>query len=359
MAKRISAKEVISHFRVPEAPRAEAFGNGHINETYITGGMPYVLQRINTNVFRDPDGLMENISAVTSHLRKKAEKNGIDPDRATLSLIPTLDGKRYWRAEDGSCWRMYVCLDARSYDRAESPAMLRRGAEAFGRFTADLADFPAESLHETIPHFHDTPVRFEALDRAIADDVMGRRGEVQAEIDLAMQLRHYGSLITDGLADGSIPYRVTHNDTKINNVLFGWSDGLCTVIDLDTVMPGSLLCDFGDGLRTGAALVAEDELEYTKAGIDLTLFRAFAEGYVKGMGGSMTEKERSLLPESVLILSLECGIRFLTDFLSGDTYFRIHRPRHNLDRARTQLHMCLDIEKKLPEMHKIIDDLNL
>ena len=346
--------EIAQHFAL--SYDAETYGNGHINDTYLISGKQYILQRINTEIFKKPDEVMDNIVRITEYLRGKIAKEGGDPDRETMTVIPTVDGKSYYAAPSGSCYRVYKFISgAVSYDIAENPNQLYQAARAFGKFQRLLSDFPADSLFETIPQFHDTFKRFNDLKNSVSADVMRRADSVKKEIDFAMRFEEETKLIGSLLESGAIPMRVTHNDTKLNNVMLeeGTDRGLC-VIDLDTVMPGSLLYDFGDALRTGAATAAEDEKDLDKVGFDLSLFEAFTKGFLEGMGTSITEKEIELLPFSAKIITYECGIRFLTDYLSGDTYFKTKYPEHNLDRTRTQFKLVSDIEKKMPEMTSII-----
>ena len=253
-------------------------------------------------------------------------------------------------------FRMYRFVGGTtSYQVVEDPRHFYCAAKAFGRFQTMLSDFPADELFETIPNFHNTRTRFDDFARAVEDDKMGRKADVMPEIEFAMAHRHLEGLIVDALADGSLPLRVTHNDTKLNNVLIDASsgEGLC-VIDLDTVMPGSLLYDFGDSIRFGANLVEEDEQDLSKVCLDLPLFEQFTKGFLEAIGGSITQKEAELLPESAILMTLECGIRFLGDHLNGDTYFRIHREGQNLDRARTQLKLVDDMEHRIDEMRAVV-----
>ncbi len=333
------------------------YGNGHINETFRVDAAPeIILQKINTTIFKEPDNVMANIAAVTTHLRKKILAAGGDPMRETLTVIPTVDGKPYYTAEDGSAYRAYYFIQgARTYDQAETPEMFAASAHAFGKFQKMLADFPAHTLYEVIPKFHDTSDRLRQFREALEKDVMGRAASVKAEIDFVLARADVVTLVTDAIADGSIPLRVTHNDTKLNNVMLDdvTHEGVC-VIDLDTVMPGSMLYDFGDSLRFGASTGAEDETDLSKIEFDLTYFEAFTKAFLEEVGDDMTARERELLAFSALLLTLECGIRFLTDYLNGDTYFRIHREHHNLDRCRTQFKLVADMEKKMDQMNAIV-----
>lgn len=333
------------------------YGNGHINDTYIADSNPrYILQRINSKVFKNPAQVMSNILGVTEFLREQIIKSGGDPERETLNVVKTVTGESFYRAENGECYRMYRFVEgAKSYDAPESPEMLCEAARAFGRFQNLLSDYPADKLYETIPDFHDTRKRFANLKRAVEEDKMGRRALVEKEIEFAFAREAEAGIIVDAIADGSVPLRVTHNDTKLNNVMLdeATGKGVC-VIDLDTVMPGSLLYDYGDALRFGASSGDEDEPDLSKIWFDLEMFEAFTKGFLGEVGAKLTARERELLPFSAKLMTYECGIRFLTDYLEGDTYFKIHREGHNLDRARTQLKLVADMESKMDEMNGII-----
>ena len=337
---------------------AAPYGEGHINHTYLikTSRCEYILQRINTDVFPHPEQVMENIVRVTDFLRQKILACGGDPLRETLTLIPTHDGQWFARTAEGDVYRMYRFVSGTtSYQVVEDPHHFYCAAKAFGRFQTMLSDFPADELHETIPNFHNTRSRFADFARAVEEDKLGRKKEVLPEIEFAMARQDMGGLVVDALADGSLPLRVTHNDTKLNNVLIddASGEGIC-VIDLDTVMPGSLLYDFGDSIRFGANLVEEDEQDLSKVCLDLPLFEQYTKGFLEAIGDSITQKEIDLLPESAILMTLECGIRFLGDHLNGDTYFRIHRPGQNLDRARTQLKLVADMENRIDEMREVV-----
>lgn len=355
MERPISAREVLRHFNL-DLP-TDIYGNGHINTTYLVKSTPrYILQRINTDIFRHPDEVMENIVAVTGHLRAKILASGGDPNRETLTPIPTIDGNNYYQAPDGSCFRLYRFIEnAVSYDAAETPEMFAASAHAFGKFQRMLADFPSERLHETIPNFHDTGDRLRQFREALSQDKVGRAAGVQPEIAFILDRAPEMTRVTDAIADGSVPLRVTHNDTKLNNVMLDakTGEGVC-VIDLDTVMPGSLLYDYGDSLRFGASTGAEDERDLSKISFDLTYFEAYTDAFLAELGDSVTPKEVELLAFSAKLMTLECGMRFLTDHLNGDTYFRIHRENHNLDRCRTQLKLVADMETKMDEMNAIV-----
>ena len=335
---------------------AKPFGNGHINTTLKVGEPPrYILQKINTAVFTDPDGLMENVAAVTAYLRREIAEAGGDPARETLTYLPTDGGNYVARDGEGNCWRLYRFIgDARSYESA-TPALFADSARAFANFQRMLAGFPADTLHETIPQFHDTGARLEQLKKAVAEDRSGRAGSVRTEIAFALARADETRTITSALADGSVPLRVTHNDTKLNNVLFDDATGraLC-VIDLDTVMPGSLLYDYGDALRFGASTAAEDETDLSRVNFDLDLFRAYTDAYLEVLSDRISPREIKLLPMGAKLMTLECGMRFLADHINGDIYFHIGREGHNLDRARTQFKLVADMEAKANEMNAIV-----
>lgn len=339
------------------------YGNGHINDTYRVvfdeeGNMtPYILQRMNRAVFKNTEELMENIMNVTTHLKKKVEERGGDPRRETLNTIPTKDGKNYYLDENGDGWRMYRFVErAFSLDAVRTPADFYESAVAFGNFQRLLADFPAETLHETIQGFHDTKARFEVFRQAVEADVCGRAGRAQAEIQFILEREDVACALGELQAAGKLPLRVTHNDTKLNNILMDGETGkgLC-VIDLDTVMPGLAVNDFGDSIRFGASTGAEDETDLDKISCDLDLFGIYTKGFLEGCGGSLTREEIRCLPLGAKVMTFECGMRFLTDYLSGDTYFKIHRPEHNLDRCRTQLKLVADMEQKWKQMQDIVE----
>ena len=351
----MNCQDVLKEFAVEDS--VARYGNGHINETYLVQSQHrYILQRINTSIFKKPEDVMENISAVTAHLKEKIVAAGGDPFRETLNLVPTRGGKPFYTAPDGSAYRLYYFIeDAVSLDKADTPEIFAESAHAFGKFQRMLADFPAEKLHEVIPNFHDTGDRLRQFREALARDEKGRAASVQTEIDFVLSHADCVTRVTDAMAEGSVPLRVTHNDTKLNNVMLDAKTykGVC-VIDLDTVMPGSMLYDFGDSLRFGASTAAEDETDLDKVWFDLDYFEAYTKAFIEEVGDTMTAKERELLPFSALLLTLECGMRFLADYLNGDTYFRIHREHHNLDRCRTQFKLVADMESKMEQMKAIV-----
>ena len=341
----------------------ERYGSGHINDTFrmVTQGKQgekvYILQHMNGDVFDDCDQLMSNVQRVTAHLADKIEKQGGDPERETLQVVPTKTGKAYHRDENGDGWRVYPFItNATSYDRPDTPEKFRQSGLAFGKFQYLLADFPAADLYETIINFHNTVDRFAKFKHAVEQDVMGRAKDVQEEIAFVLNREQDCAFFGDLLAKGEVPLRVTHNDTKLNNVLFSIDTGeaIC-VIDLDTVMPGFAAHDFGDAIRFGASTGAEDEVDLSKISCSMQMFEAYLQGFLKGCGGRLTRKEMETLPMGAKIMTFECGMRFLTDYLEGDVYFRTHREGHNLDRARTQFKLVADMETKWEEMSIIVE----
>ncbi|MBE6541895.1 MAG: aminoglycoside phosphotransferase family protein [Ruminococcaceae bacterium] len=347
-------REILRHFEVDIIP--SAYGNGHINDTYLVHSSPeYILQRINKKVFTNPTAVMENILGVTQYLRKKIEEEGGDPDRETLTLISTVDGKPYYLHTDGEYYRMYKYIsNSKSYDLVENPMQLYHAAKAFGKFQNMLSDYPADTLHETIVDFHNTKVRYDQFKSALANDKAGRAASVQDEIKFVLDREGDAGIVVDAIAAGKLPLRVTHNDTKLNNVLLDevTGEGVC-VIDLDTVMPGSLLYDYGDALRFGGSSGAEDEKDLSKIYFKVENFEHFTRGFLEALP-SITEEELALLPFSIKLMTLECGSRFLADYLNGDVYFKTAYPEHNLDRCRTQFKLVADIEEKMDSLNAIV-----
>lgn len=328
---------------------------GLINTTLLAdfGKNKYVVQKINTNVFKNPDQLMDNIISVTEYLKKTIEAEGGNADRQTLRFLKTIDGKPFYIDENGNCWRSYVYLD-NSYTISSGCSLdeIYEAARAFGNFQYLLGDFPGNELFETIPNFHHTPSRFNNLLKAIEENKAGRVDEVQEEIKFFMDRKDNTTIVTDLLRNGEIPVRVTHNDTKINNVLFdGDSKKAICVIDLDTIMPGSSLYDFGDGIRTSATLGNEDDIE--NIGLNVNAFEAYVKGFLDGTNGKLLEKEIELLPFSVILLTQEVAMRFLTDYLDGDVYFKTSFNNHNLVRTRAQIKLIKDVEAKMPQLIEI------
>jgi aminoglycoside phosphotransferase (APT) family kinase protein len=336
------------------------YGNGHINDTYRMtfqqAGAPvrYILQRINRNIFKNPPALMDNIQRVTSHLAAQVQGEP-DSDRRVLTLIPTREGLACHMDAEGNYWRTYRFIeDSRTYEAVESAQQAYQAAKAFGQFQKLLVDLPGPRLHDTIPDFHHTPKRFLALEEAIAADAFGRAASANAEIEFA--LNHES--ITAQLLDANLPERVTHNDTKLNNVMIDNStgEGIC-VIDLDTAMPGLAAYDFGDMVRTATSPAAEDEQELSKVVMQFPMFEALVRGYLSSAGGFLTKDERRALAFSGKLITLEIGMRFLTDYLSGDKYFKIARARHNLDRCRTQFKLVESIEQQEERMNKLVESI--
>ncbi len=354
-------KEIFSRFAIEgEANEIIPFGEGHINDTYrvtLQDGRQYILQSINHKIFKNTEGLMHNVASVTAYLRDYIARTGGDPERETMTLVPTKDQKTHLYDQDGTPWRMYTFIaDTITYQTVEKPEDFYFSAKAFAAFTAMLDAYPAAELTETIPAFHNTKVRFYNLVKAIRKDAVGRAISVQKEIDFALDRIEKAGAIVDAIEDGRIPLRVTHNDTKLNNVLIDKDSGkaIC-VCDLDTIMPGSILYDFGDAIRFGCNPVAEDEPDYTRALCDLTLFDAYVKGTMEALKDRLTPTEIEYLPLGAWMMTLECGVRFLTDYLEGDTYFKTSREEQNLDRCHTQFAMVADMERKEAQMRAIVD----
>lgn len=331
----------------------KAFGHGHINNTFcITTetGSKYVLQRINKYVFKNPIRVMANSSAVTNYLRQRVE----DP-RMTLHFIPAKDGRYYHKGCDGEFWRMYDFVGGFTLDMPESDEDFYQSALAFGRFQELLSDYPADTLYEIIPNFHNTVDRYVQFKESVDMDIVGRVADVQKDIDFLLAREESGGILQKMLSSGILPLRVTHNDTKLNNVLLDnkTRKSLC-VLDLDTVMPGSSLYDFGDSIRFGAATAMEDEPDTSKMGLDLHLFEVYTRGYLEA-APSLTNMEVAMLPLGAYVMTLELAVRFLKDYLDGDLYFsKIAYPEHNLVRARSQMALVADMEKKWTKMNLIV-----
>ncbi len=340
---------------------AAPHGNGHINETYASvfetpaGRRRFIHQRINESIFQDVAGLMDNVVRVTEHLAAKAEIMGLDPRRHALTVIPTTDGKSFWRDAEGSPWRTYIFIeDAVTYETVENLDHVENASRAFGEFQKQLADISGERLIETIPDFHHSRKRFENFEAAVKRDAKNRAAAARAEIDFVLAREADCSRLVDLLERGELPERVTHNDTKLNNVMLDPESGAAVcVIDLDTCMPGLTAYDFGDSIRIGASTGAEDEPDLSKVSMNLDMFERIARGYLGAAREFLTPKEIEVLAFSGKLLTLECGLRFLADHLDGDTYFRIHREGHNLDRCRTQFKMVADMEAMMDEMEAI------
>jgi hypothetical protein len=342
---------------------AVPYGSGHINDTYAVtfrqdcGWKRYILQRVNHMIFKDVPRLMDNIQRVTEHVRGKLLGiDGSDPERETLTVIPTVSGAPYHRDPRGNYWRAYMFIeDARTYDSVQRGSQAYEAARAFGTFQHFLLDLPSPPLHETIPDFHHTPRRFEKLEAAIGADTHNRARTAAAEIEFALARKSETGTLVDLLESGDLPARVTHNDTKINNVMLNDADGagIC-VIDLDTVMPGTVLYDFGDQVRTTTATAAEDERDLSKVQFRLDMFESLVHGYLDAARAFLVPSELKHLGFCGRLITFEIGIRFLTDFLEGDVYFKTHRDGHNLDRCRTQFEMVRQMESQSEAVEEIV-----
>ena len=355
--------DIARRFDIPEGEiSAEPYGNGHINDTLCVnvsaaqGQRRFIMQRVNRYVFQKPEEVIRNIEQVTEYLRGVIASEGGDPQRETLTLVRTKDGKTFTYDEDGELWRMYLFIeDTISRDLPDTTELFALSGEAFGRFQRQMGGFPAASLVESIPDFHNTPARYAQLMDAVARNAAGRLGEVEEELAFCRAREKDTHALLDALAAGEIPLRVTHNDTKLNNVLLDAKTGrgVC-VIDLDTVMPGLAAYDFGDSIRFGANTAEEDERDLSKVQFSLPMYEAFTRGFLSEAGRVMSRREIELLPMGARLMTLECGMRFLADHLNGDKYFRIHRPGHNLDRARTQFALVRHMEENWDAMLDVV-----
>lgn len=357
---------VSRHFHIyGELLHAEPCKVGHINETYTAtydqGGVPvrYIHQRINHEVFKDPAGVMDNLQRVTAHLRDKMAERGVrDMTRRALTLIPAQDGRSFYRSPDGEYWRTFVFIErVRTYESVESAEQAYEAGKAFGEFQHLLVDLPGARLHDTIPHFHNSRKRFEAMQKAVREDRVNRASTAKVEIEWVLAHENLCDTILRAMASKRIPERITHNDTKFNNVMLDMATGkaMC-VVDLDTVMPGCALYDFGDMVRTTTSPTLEDELDLTKVQMRMPMFKALCRGYLEA-ATFLNKHERALIAFAGKLITFTIGLRFLTDFLNGDTYFRVHRPNHNLDRARTQFRLVESIERQEEAMQKFADGL--
>lgn len=346
--------------------RIEPYGSGHINDTYCAAasqaGAPvrYILQRINTAIFKDPAALMDNVGRVTTHLAARLARQGAaDASRRALTLVPTVEGAPWLRDEEGGAWRVYLFIEgARTFDQIETPAQAEAAARAFGEFQRQLADLPAPRLADTIPNFHHTRARFDTLRAAIEADAHNRAASVRSEIDFALAREPIVDVLLRAQTSGAIPERVTHNDTKLNNIMLddATGEGIC-VIDLDTVMPGLVLYDFGDMCRTATRPTLEDERDLSKVAMMPEMFGALARGYLASAGGFLVPAEIDRLVFSARLIAFEIGIRFLADYLQGDVYFKTHRPGQNADRCRVQFTMVESFERHEESMNRWIADL--
>lgn len=349
-------QDVISQFLPKETIRScERYGFGHINETYLIcteSGKRYILQKINHKIFQDVEGLMSNIEAVTDYLSKQSAD-----ERSVLRPVRTEKQKSYFKNSDGSYWRVYHFVeDSVCLQKPNTPRDFFESAVAFGTFQQMLKDFPVSMLHETLPDFHNTAKRYRDFRTVLEQDPMDRARFVKKEIEFALEREKEAGILVEMQKKGLLPTRVTHNDTKLNNVMLDAKTGnaLC-VIDLDTVMPGLSLYDFGDSIRFGASTGAEDEKDLTQIEMDLSLFATYTKGYLSACP-DLTDRELLMLPMGAKLMTLECGVRFLTDYLDGDHYFACHREGHNLDRCRTQFKLVWDMEQKWEQMQRIVSD---
>ena len=340
------------------------YGCGHINDTFVVHTQPenaccrrFILQRMSAAAFKHPDQLMENIIGVTEFLGREIEKRSGNRAREAMEVIRPKNGADYYTDSQGGAWRLYPFVEGTvCHQTADTPELFAASGRAFGRFQQLLRDYPADTLYETIPHFHDTEDRLARFKAAVAADKLGRAAGCQPEIDFVLAREKDCSVALDALRAGKLPLRVTHNDTKLNNVLMDdkTGEGIC-IIDLDTVMPGLVLYDFGDSIRFGANHSAEDETDLSKVNLDVDLFAAYTAAFLEGTGGSLTDTEIEYLPWGAKLMTLECGMRFLTDYLEGDTYFHISREGQNLDRCRTQFKLVADMEERWSELEAIVN----
>ena len=364
MAEEQALQQILEQFDCPgSVEECIPYGQGHINNTYRIvcrkdgKAKYYILQSINGNVFKEPEKVMENIENVTAWLKKKIRENGGDEKRETLILVRTKDGGSCYFDSDKTCWRMYYFIrDAVSFEQVKSAEDFYQSAVAFGHFQRLLADYPADTLHETIADFHNTQDRFRKFKEVLERDPCGRAADAAEEIQFVLEREELAGALCRLQAEGKLPLRVTHNDTKLNNVMFDRETGapIC-IVDLDTVMPGLSVNDFGDSIRFGASTAAEDEKDLSKVSCDLELYEAYVKGFIEGCEGALTEAELDNLPLGAVMMTFECGMRFLTDHLDGDHYFKIHREGHNLDRCRTQFKLVKDMEGKMEQMKAIVD----
>ena len=341
---------------------AEPYGFGHINRTYLlvyneNGKQKrYILQQINSKLFNPVEHLMSNIELVTEFSRKKILERGGDPDRESITIIRTKDGKSFYKQDDDTYFRIYIFIENTvAYQTVSNDKDFYYSAIAFGNFANLLSEFDASKLYEVIPNFHNTVSRFNNFKVAVENDILGRAKECQKEIDFIMEREHYYNQLVDKLASGEIPLKVTHNDTKLNNVLLDAKTGEpVAVIDLDTIMPGSLCYDFGDSIRFGCNPCEEDEKDLSKVNFRFDLYKIYLEGYLTALGDNITQVEKDNLALGSIMMTIECGMRFLTDYLQGDTYFKTSRPGQNLDRTRTQLKLVYDMEQVFDEMNALV-----
>ena len=356
-------KSVLDNFDINgELILAEPYGEGHINRTYVAvyndngERKRYILQKINSTLFNPVEKLMQNIVAVTEFNRAKIIKRGGNPDRESLTVIKTKNGNWFYKRDENSYYRVYIFIENTvAYQIVSKPSDFYYSAVAFGNFNNLLAEFDASKLYEILPNFHNTKVRYENFKKAVKEDKMGRVSECKEEIDFITSREKYYGVIVDMLASGEMPLKVTHNDTKLNNVLLDDKTGEpVAVIDLDTIMPGSIVYDFGDSIRFGCNPAPEDERDLSKVNFRFDLYKTYLDGFLTTIGDRITTVEKENLAMGAILMTIECGMRFLTDYLEGDTYFRTHREGQNLDRTRTQLKLVADMEKVLDKMNALV-----
>lgn len=357
----MGAENAILAFDIKEELKnVKPFGNGLINKSYVaesTNSKRYLLQNLNIDLFQNFEGLMNNIDLVTTYLKEKIEKEGGDPDRETLTLIKTLDNKLFHKDKEGQVWRLYSFIENTvCYNKAKSADQFYKTGLAFGHFQAQLNDFDATKLSEVLEKFHDTRFRYAQFLEAVENDLAGRVKDVRPEIDFIKSRKEDAYLLYDMLDKGDLPLRVTHNDTKLSNILLDKDslEGIC-IVDLDTIMPGILLFDFGDSIRSGANTAEEDEKDLSKVGFDIDLFEAYTKGFLKRAKHIMTDKEIEYLAWGARVITFEQAIRFFTDYLNGDTYYAVSHDTHNLERTRNQMKLVLDMEKQWPEILEIVN----
>ena len=359
----IDVVEIVKQFCIEgEIKSIKSMNSGHINTTFrITFNNEgrteyYTAQAINTYVFKNPEAVMDNIVKVTNHIRKKLEESGGNLEREVLTPIQAKDGKYFYVDIENTYWRIYHFIDkSHTHNKVEDPMTLYSAGECFGNFQKQLADFPMDELVETIPDFHNTPVRYDQLMEAIERNSAGRADRCMREIKFFLDREKEMSILTNLQADGKLPLRVTHNDTKFNNILLDdETNKAISVIDLDTVMPGLVTSDFGDAIRFAANMADEDETDLSKVEVSLELFEAFTKGFLTALDGRLTETEMLNLVWGAKIMTMECGMRFLADYINGDVYFKIHREHHNLDRARNQIALTKSIEAKFDKLQAIV-----
>ena len=356
-------KLVLDNFDINgELVSVDPYGEGHINRTYLAvynnngARKRYILQKINSTLFNPVENLMSNIVAVTEFNRAKIREKGGDPDRESLTVIKTKNGNWFYKRDENSYYRVYVFIENTvAYQTVSNPKDFYYSALAFGNFNNLLAEFDASKLYEILPNFHNTKVRYQNFLKAVNEDKMGRAVECEKEIKFITEREHYYSKIVDMLESGEMPLKVTHNDTKLNNVLLDDKTGEpVAVIDLDTIMPGSIVYDFGDSIRFGCNPAAEDEPDLSKVNFRFDLYKTYLDGFLTALGNRITKVEKDNLALGAILMTIECGMRFLTDYLEGDTYFRTHREGQNLDRTRTQLKLVADMEKIIDEMNALV-----